>query len=100
MVHLTHQTVAQQPRPGCAGSAFHLRPERYEVGSFQMWVVCDDCGGEVAVTKVSRECRKCGALLWFGSDGQDYCSDACKQRAYRERRGSVARIVTISDLRL
>jgi hypothetical protein len=99
MVHLTHQTVAQQPRPGCAGSTFHLRPERNEAGSFQMWVVCDDCGGEVAVTKVSRECRQCGALLWFGSDGRDYCSDTCKHRAYRERRGPIERILTISDLR-
>jgi len=50
---------------------------------------CDGCGGLVPI-RLARVCKAAGWGRATEDDRQEYCSAACKQRAYRQRRAAAA----------
>ena len=79
-MHLPHA------HDGCQGTAFHLEASSSTdpAGTRQPLLVCDTCGTMHPIEWVTRRCAYCRNWLW-GAARRDYCSDACKQQAYRER---------------
>jgi len=78
-LNLTHSQIRWASK--CEGKTFHLATYR---GTLFPWLVCDTCGEVHPIERVTRTCAQCREPLWHAAR-RDYCDDACKQAAYRER---------------
>jgi hypothetical protein len=58
-----------------------------------------EAGPLTVVAAVMRRCASCGAPLLAAQAKRRYCSPACRQRAYRERRGGEVAVVDVEVVR-
>jgi hypothetical protein len=87
----THQRWATSPEPR-PGFRHAWREGRY-YGPARVWC-CEDCAVAASLARRRRlraearagqKCEGCGEMIDAGRNDARYCSNACRQRAYRQR---------------
>ena len=80
LVNLAHS-------PKCPSTTFRLRwdgitPNR----EYPKLLACDECDWSAPIDLYGwKRCKRCNRKTPHQRDGAQYCSDACRQAAYRER---------------
>jgi hypothetical protein len=71
----------------CPSTTFRLRWDGYSPNrEYPGLVVCDECGWSQAVEWLGYRCKRCDGPMRYSRHGAQYCSAACRQAAYRDRR--------------
>jgi hypothetical protein len=73
----------------CPSTTFHLRWDGFTLNrEYPGLVVCDECDWSAPIEWIGYRCKRCNGPLRSQRRGARYCSDACRQGAYRERKES------------